>query len=206
MLGRSRLSYANITATLALFISLGGASYAAVTLPEHSVGPRQLKAGAVTPGALSFPLGVTGVTDQSVEDFVKTVCNGAKRPGEVVTVLCPPGFSFTGKTPGREVVLSLRTRGQLLISVVTGLKNAGPEGKSAQVTIGIVVDRRSASKRETAVSGGQHVYVPFQLLVPARAGTHTVGVAVDAHYSYWEPGDVIVSPVSLIVSALPVAS
>jgi hypothetical protein len=206
MSGRSRLSYANITATLALFISLGGASYAVVTVPEHSVGQRQLKAGAVTPGALSFPLGATGVTDPSVEDIVKTACNGAKRPGEVVTVLCPPGPSFSGTTPGREATLTLRTRGQLLISVVTGLQNAGPKGKSAQVTIGIVVDGRSASKRETEISGGQHVYVPAQLLVPARAGTHTVGVAVDAHYSYWEPGDVIVSPVSLIVSALPGAS
>ena len=35
---RERLSYANVVATLALFIALGGASYAAVTLPHDSVG------------------------------------------------------------------------------------------------------------------------------------------------------------------------
>lgn len=45
---RSRLSYANVVATLALFIALGGVSYAAVKLPANSVGTKQLKAGAVT--------------------------------------------------------------------------------------------------------------------------------------------------------------
>jgi hypothetical protein len=44
---RSRLSYANVTATVALFIALGGSSYAAITLPRNSVGTQQLRAGAV---------------------------------------------------------------------------------------------------------------------------------------------------------------
>ena len=43
-----RLSYANITATLALFLVLGGGAYAAVTLPANSVGTVQLKDNAVT--------------------------------------------------------------------------------------------------------------------------------------------------------------
>jgi hypothetical protein len=45
---RGRLSYANITATLALFIALGGGAYAATSLPRHSVGSAQLRAHAVT--------------------------------------------------------------------------------------------------------------------------------------------------------------
>ncbi len=45
---RSRLSYANVVATLALFIALGGVSYAAVVLPANSVGTKQIKANAVT--------------------------------------------------------------------------------------------------------------------------------------------------------------
>ena len=40
------MSYANLTATLALFIALGGGAYAA-TLPRNSVGAKQLKASAV---------------------------------------------------------------------------------------------------------------------------------------------------------------
>jgi hypothetical protein len=48
-----RLSYANVVATLALFIALGGAGYAATQLPKNSVGARQLKRAAVTPAKLS---------------------------------------------------------------------------------------------------------------------------------------------------------
>lgn len=48
---RSRISYSNVIATLALFIALGGVAVAA-GLPPNSVGPKQLKRGAVTPKAL----------------------------------------------------------------------------------------------------------------------------------------------------------
>ena len=41
------LSYANVTATLALFIALGGVSYAATQLPRDSVGSRQIRRNAV---------------------------------------------------------------------------------------------------------------------------------------------------------------
>jgi hypothetical protein len=44
----SRLTYANVASTLALFIALGGVSYAAVRLPANSVGAKQLKKNAVT--------------------------------------------------------------------------------------------------------------------------------------------------------------
>jgi hypothetical protein len=54
---RGRLSYANVTASLALFVALGGTSYAAIKLPARSVGTVQLKSRAVTkakiaPGAV----------------------------------------------------------------------------------------------------------------------------------------------------------
>src|SRR5687767_10835368 len=43
-----RLTYANVTSSLALFLALGGVSWAAATLPANSVGKRQLKDDAVT--------------------------------------------------------------------------------------------------------------------------------------------------------------
>jgi hypothetical protein len=46
---RTHLSYANVMATVALFVALGGSSYAAFALPKNSVGSRQLKTHAVTP-------------------------------------------------------------------------------------------------------------------------------------------------------------
>jgi hypothetical protein len=44
---RPRVTYANVTATLALFLALGGGAYAAATLPARSVGSKQLKKNAV---------------------------------------------------------------------------------------------------------------------------------------------------------------
>jgi hypothetical protein len=44
---RARLSYANVMATLAVFIALGGSSYAALKLPRNSVGTTQIRTGAV---------------------------------------------------------------------------------------------------------------------------------------------------------------
>jgi hypothetical protein len=44
---RSHLSYANIIASLALFIALGGTSYAVVSLPRNSVGHAQLRNNSV---------------------------------------------------------------------------------------------------------------------------------------------------------------
>jgi hypothetical protein len=46
---RSCLSYANVMATIAVFVALGGGAYAAFTLPANSVGSRQLRNSAVTP-------------------------------------------------------------------------------------------------------------------------------------------------------------
>lgn len=43
-----KLTYANVMATVAVFIALGGASYAAVKLPNNSVGTRELKRNAVS--------------------------------------------------------------------------------------------------------------------------------------------------------------
>ena len=46
---KQRLSYANVTSTLALFIALTGATaYAATKLPDNSVGEFQLRSGAIT--------------------------------------------------------------------------------------------------------------------------------------------------------------
>ena len=43
-----RLTYSNVVATLAIFIALGGISYAATNLSKNSVGTKQIKKNAVT--------------------------------------------------------------------------------------------------------------------------------------------------------------
>lgn len=54
---RRRMTFANVTSLVALFVALGGSSYAALNLPKGSVGARQLKTNSVTspkvrPGSL----------------------------------------------------------------------------------------------------------------------------------------------------------
>jgi hypothetical protein len=44
---RSHVSYANVMATVAVFIALGGTSYAVSQLPRNSVGAKQIRTGAV---------------------------------------------------------------------------------------------------------------------------------------------------------------
>lgn len=99
-----KLTYANVAATLALFISLGGVSYAAVTLPAGSVGAKQLRANAVGLGTLSFPLGTTGITDDKVVDLTKNECNGGGFSGNTAPDCMPPPRG--GPTPGREAMSS----------------------------------------------------------------------------------------------------
>ena len=45
---RLQLTYANVVSSAALFLALGGVSYAAVALPKNSVGAKQIKTNAVT--------------------------------------------------------------------------------------------------------------------------------------------------------------
>ena len=57
---RARPSYAEVTATLALVIALGGTSYAVTALPPNSVGTAQLKRHAVTKGKLARGVVIAG--------------------------------------------------------------------------------------------------------------------------------------------------
>lgn len=116
---RKRLTYANIVATIALFLALGGASYAAFKLPKKSVGTRQLKPEAVTgakvkagslPGSVLQPGTVpgnalkSGVLPNLSNYATKTEVGSAvkQRLGATVVVnktintgpIAPTGFAF----------------------------------------------------------------------------------------------------------------
>lgn len=45
---RNRVRYANVMSTIAVFVALGGTSYAVASLPPNSVGNKQLRSNAVT--------------------------------------------------------------------------------------------------------------------------------------------------------------
>lgn len=195
----SHLSYANVVATMALLLSLGGVSYAALALPAGSVGPRQLRAGAVTHGALGFSLGAAAVTNQHPLDLAKTVCNTPVQPGEVPAP-CPASLLLSN--PGDTVSAKTRSPGRLLVSTIASVQDQGAAGTSAQLTLDISVDGRRTA-RELTLAGGQQLDVPMQLLVRVGAGSHVVGLGSTVQYTSTGPGDVIVGPVSMVAVALP---
>jgi hypothetical protein len=63
---RPRLTYANVMATSAVFIALGGASYAAFRLPKNSVGSSQIGRSAIT--SVKVKNGAISPTDLSPAD------------------------------------------------------------------------------------------------------------------------------------------
>jgi hypothetical protein len=81
---RTRLSYANVTASLALFVALGGTAAAAVTLPRDSVGSPQIR----TDGVKSPEIAKDAVrSPEIVKDAVRSpeIEAGAVRSSEIAT-------------------------------------------------------------------------------------------------------------------------
>ena len=95
---RQRLSYANITATLALFVALGGSSYAALTLPRGSVGSKQIRRHAV--GHSELRRGA--VTSDKVRDFSLLVSDFA--PATRTALTGPQGPSGPAGTAFRVTI------------------------------------------------------------------------------------------------------
>jgi hypothetical protein len=164
-----------VVATIALFVSLGGASYAAIVLPAHSVGARQLRAGAVTPSALAFPLGLAGVTDTSVQRIYKSFCNSPNPPGVFIAGICIGVRRSAIRTPGGEVHLTLHSAGRLFVSAIAGLRSEGPSTATVTASVGLILDGKPVSHSDLMLTGNAVIQQPAQLLVAVRPGAHTVG-------------------------------
>lgn len=73
---RARATYANVIATLALFVALGGTGYAAATLAPNSVGAKQIKQGAVRTSELRD----RGVQLADISRSARTSLRGQRGP------------------------------------------------------------------------------------------------------------------------------
>jgi hypothetical protein len=195
---RERISYANVMATLAMFVSLGGASYAAITLPAGSVGPRQLRAHAVEPKDLNFPLGYASIIDDKIKELTG-VCE--PRTGGPTPDLAPPPLG--GPTPGREAHLYFQAAGRLAVSATARLESESAPQTSIRIRLELRVDQRRVSQSEVTVAGGQIVQAPIQAFKEVVAGPHTAGLAIEAEQCLSSPGRVVVSNVSVSASAFP---
>jgi hypothetical protein len=73
---RGKLTYANVMATVAVFIALGGGAYAATQLPKNSVGTKQLRKNSVTPAKIKN----RAVTPAKVSPETLAQLKGAQGP------------------------------------------------------------------------------------------------------------------------------
>jgi hypothetical protein len=102
---RPQLTYANVMATIAVFIALGGGAYA-VTVPRDSVGPAQLRKNAVTGRAIKnrsltaaeFRSGVLPAATAAKADDIDPP---SPKPGAIKSL------TFRTSSPGPVYVLAM---------------------------------------------------------------------------------------------------
>jgi hypothetical protein len=123
---RPKLTYSNVIASVALFIALGGAAVAA-GIPKNSVGPRQLKKGAVTAAKIHRGAVTSGKLAP------KSVVAGKLGPNAVTPGNIVNGGITTAKIGAGAVIASSIKNG-----VVTANKLANESVTSAKLGKGSV--------------------------------------------------------------------
>jgi hypothetical protein len=108
---RRRASFANVTSALALFVALGGTSYAAITLPANSVGSDQIRTGAV--GTPEIRTGGVGSAE------IKT---SAVRASEIKTGGVGASEIHTDAVRAKEIKAGAVGNDELGTDAVTGAK------------------------------------------------------------------------------------
>ena len=176
-----RLSYANVVASLALFIALGGASYAAVSLPRASVGTAQLRARSVTPPKLAFPLGIA--TGEAA---------GTRSVGEQLSPSCFGPTAVCSPPPPRPdvivtVALSLAEPSQVLLLGSADFSEPGkPSGATDELAVNLGLDNGSfLGEGQVALSEADGFSAPLfiQQTVKAPAGKDRFVLSVSGYVS-----------------------
>jgi len=131
---------------LALFVALGGVSYAAVTLPANSVGSVQIKPGAVK----NSDLGTSAVTTGKVKDF--SLLSKDFKPGQLVAG-APGATGATGPKGNTGAAGATGLKGDTGATGATGLKgDTGGAGTPGTAVLSGLVKTQLAGT--TVVRGG----------------------------------------------------
>jgi hypothetical protein len=186
-----------VLAAIALFVALGGASYAITTLPDRSVGPRQLRSGAVTPPKLGLALGAAAVT---------------RSDERVPSVYCPPGqvcpaIAFAPREIARTTVVMHR-RGSVLI---LGTIEADEDAAGGPVRLQIGADASSCCDAATPFTqtlrpGESTTFTVQALIRNVGVGTHPVRLTATATGNAGTSAGIPLAHVSLTAVALPPGS
>jgi hypothetical protein len=177
------LSYANVMATVAVFIALGGGAYAATALPKNSVGATQLRNDAVS--SAKIKQGSLQRSDFRTADLVKLrgPAGTAGSPGEAGAA-GPAGATGAKGEPGARgeagATVAKGDKGDKGDAGTTGAKgDKGDAGHSALTTLqsGDTV-RGVFGVDGTASDAGQQFATGVTLPVPAPTAFGNLDVSV----------------------------
>lgn len=185
-----RPSYANVIATLALFIALGGAAVAA-GLPKNSVGPNQIKRGAVTAAKIRK----NAITPGKIKA-------GAVTPGKLGANAVLPGNLGNGIISTSKIAAGAVIASTIKNGVVTNNKLANGSVNTAKLADNAVNANKLADKSVTAaklnfqtsapgvispLASGQTLRGVFDVGGTAGAEAATVPEIAKAAVSYYSP-------------------
>jgi hypothetical protein len=161
---RSRLTFANVTASLALFVALGGTGYAAAKLPRNSVGSSQIRTHAVR----SAELANGAVSSRSIHNgTIQTTDLSAKAQASLrgqTGPAGPPGASGVtlrasvpsgGTVAAGNAVRATHVGGtnEYSVEFAQDLTNCIPTATLAAVRSGPSIDEPDAGRITVGVSG-----------------------------------------------------
>jgi hypothetical protein len=132
---RKRLTFANVMSVIAVFIALGGVSYAALRLPKNSVGTKQLKKSAVT-----SPKVANGSLQAS--DFkAGTLLTGPAGPPGPSTG--PAGGDLSGSYPNPSIAAGAVTPSKLGVVPAAGLTHSTTQSIPNNSIVAVKFDTES---------------------------------------------------------------
>lgn len=183
---RKHLSFANVVSSLALFVALGGTSYAAIVIPRNSVGSSQIRAKAVGASEIrsravrSSELRSGAVTTSKLSRSARESLRGSAGPAGPPGPVGPPAISlranFTSNgglvqptdgsvgfgNPERATTVATFSRPISACTATATLANNGNEPPAGRVTV-------SAQGRDVVVkrfnAAGDPEDIGFNLIV-----------------------------------------
>lgn len=167
-----KLSYANVIATIALFVALGGAAVAA-GLPKNSVGPKQLKRGAVTAAKIRKAAVVSGkLAPQSV--VAGKLGQNAVLPGNIVNGAITSAKIGNGAVIAASIKNGVVTTNKLNNNAVTAPKLANDAVTTQKMANGSVTTPILANGSVTAAKLSSDLNSPN--VGPLKSGQTLRGV------------------------------
>jgi hypothetical protein len=208
---RRHLTYANVAASLALFLALGGAAYAATQLPKNSVGTNQIRKEAVTAAKIAKktrqqlqgargPAGQQGPQGKTGKQGAKGATGARGAQGNTGA----PGVDGTG--PALEVVTSLKPIEAVGSTVVS--QNLAP---GAYVVTADVVIESTVTTAVTCTLNGSNSEAVGNVAagLPATltlSGVRSFGAASAATLTCAAPGGATAKYANLIATQVKSAS